>query len=283
MLCIVNPEATVLDESEGFLADLLSTHPPLRKRIDIMLGMARVPISDLEARRIGEPAAPSEAASYFAMDPAREWQGPFGIGELSNLPWLGPLTWISQRQGGPAERAWTVPSVNALFLARISRPERAEEISPDRLCPSCRQPLQTAEYEGTNVFRCAFCAGTLVMTDHIPRIVARTAQANPCTERINALARAVLKQNMTNQLFRIHSSSAAASSPKLACPKCQSPMSRGFYSLTYLVEIDRCGNCGLAWFDRDELEMLQCMIENRLVPDADSVPAKVTPTPEAVS
>jgi Zn-finger nucleic acid-binding protein len=32
--------------------------------------------------------------------------------------------------------------------------------------------------------------------------------------------------------------------------------------------VDRCSYCGLTWFDRDELEMLQCMIENRLLPDA---------------
>src|SRR5665811_219893 len=42
MLCIVNPEATLLDESEGFWADRLSTHPPLEKRIAILLNMARI-------------------------------------------------------------------------------------------------------------------------------------------------------------------------------------------------------------------------------------------------
>ena len=50
MLCIVNPTATALDESEGFWADLLSTHPPLKKRIDILLAMARVSITELDAR-----------------------------------------------------------------------------------------------------------------------------------------------------------------------------------------------------------------------------------------
>jgi Zn-finger nucleic acid-binding protein len=44
-------------------------------------------------------------------------------------------------------------------------------------------------------------------------------------------------------------------------------MVRGFYSSAHLIEVDRCGNCGITWFDQDELEMLQCMIENRLLPD----------------
>ncbi len=267
MLCIVNPVATVLDESEGFLADLLSTHPPIRKRMDILLGMARVPVSELAAREGKAAAAPPAGPTYYAMSPQHQWEGPFDIGELSNLPWLGPLTWIAPRQDARADRAWKDPAINALFLSRISEPERAQGVRPDLLCPTCRQPLLAAEVEGTSTFRCAFCAGTLVRTDHIPRIVARTSRANPCTERINALARALLRQNGSARLLRAHGG-PAASAPRLACPQCKNPMYRGFYSLTYLVEVDRCSNCGLTWFDRDELQMLQCMIENRLVPES---------------
>jgi Zn-finger nucleic acid-binding protein len=43
-------------------------------------------------------------------------------------------------------------------------------------------------------------------------------------------------------------------------------MFRTFYSYAYLLEIDRCGICGVTWFDPDELEMLQCIIENRISP-----------------
>jgi len=265
MLCIVNPVATTLDESEGFLADLFSTHPPLRKRIDILLGMARVPVSDLEARAIRSGKQPSEASAFYAMSPKHEWEGPFSPGELAGLPWLGPLTWISSAQGASADRAWKDPVINALFLSRLSGPERTE--ASGLPCPACGQQLLTADNEGSPIFRCAFCAGTLVRTDHIPRILARTSKGNPCTERINALARTLLKQNSSERLFRAHSGAASDTAPKLACPKCKNPMSRGFYSLTYLVEVDRCSFCGLTWFDRDELEMLQCMIENRIEPE----------------
>ncbi len=44
-------------------------------------------------------------------------------------------------------------------------------------------------------------------------------------------------------------------------------MYRGFYSLVHLIEIDRCSYCSITWFDQDELTMLQCLIENRIVPD----------------
>jgi Zn-finger nucleic acid-binding protein len=50
-------------------------------------------------------------------------------------------------------------------------------------------------------------------------------------------------------------------------------MYRGFYSMTHLIEVDRCSYCGLTWFDQDELAMLQCLIENRLVPDQGDMPA----------
>ena len=43
-------------------------------------------------------------------------------------------------------------------------------------------------------------------------------------------------------------------------------MLRGFYSAAHMIEVDRCSFCELTWFDRDELGMLQCLIENRIAP-----------------
>ncbi len=39
-LCIANPLGSSLDDKEGFFADLFSTHPPIRKRIMLLKGMA---------------------------------------------------------------------------------------------------------------------------------------------------------------------------------------------------------------------------------------------------
>jgi Zn-finger nucleic acid-binding protein len=46
-------------------------------------------------------------------------------------------------------------------------------------------------------------------------------------------------------------------------------MLRTFYSLAYLIEIDRCNVCNITWFDADELEMLQCVIENKMTAQID--------------
>jgi len=271
-LCIVNPQATALDETEGFWADLLSTHPPLNKRMDILLKMAHESIADLSARLEKKPVPDAQTApepQYYAMDPQQKWQGPLTVEELGAQPWLSPLTWITKGQKQPVDRAWKEPLINAIFASRLSR--QGNQIA-DFPCPACRQPLITESYEGTRIFQCRFCSGILVDTGKIPRILARTGRERPCSDRIKALAKAVVTEH---QLAYAHQKLSAGGKdviPLLNCPQCSKPMFRGFYSQAYLIEIDRCSLCGFTWFDRNELEMLQCLIEDRIVPDI-SAPA----------
>ena len=51
-------------------------------------------------------------------------------------------------------------------------------------------------------------------------------------------------------------------SQKMKCPSCMNTMERNFYSFQYFVVVDRCFMCNLLWFDKDELEMLQAMVES---------------------
>jgi heat shock protein HtpX len=265
MLCIVNPIATTLDESEGFWADLLSTHPPLKKRINILLAMARVSITELDARadaRANTSKQECNEPGYYAMNPQQQWQGPFTLGELDALPWFSPLTWITNNNKQNAERAWKQPIINDIFSARLLQKEKAVSDLP---CPACKQHLVTTTYHGTSVFRCSFCAGTLVENNRIPRIIARTGPRS-CTDRVTALARTMVNRNQLNHTQRMLSKGKSVI-PTLDCPKCGNAMLRSFYSSAHLIEIDRCLLCGYSWFDQDELEMLQCLIQNRIVPD----------------
>jgi heat shock protein HtpX len=262
MLCIVNPQVTVLDETEGFWADLLSTHPPIGKRVGILLAMARVSITELDekSKKKAEDTQKPPQPMYYAMNPRQQWQGPFNMVELGVLPWLSPLTWVTTSNRQAVERAWKEPLINAIFTARLVQ---EEGVASEFTCPSCRQPLVMESYEGTQVYQCRFCSGTLAENSKIPRIIARTGRERPCSERMNALARTVVKENQmrhTQQKFGAHSGTKMQ---LLSCPKCKNPMYRGFYSLAYPIEIDRCSFCGLTWFDQDELEMLQCLIASR--------------------
>ncbi len=267
MLCIVNPQATALDETEGFWADLLSTHPPLSKRMDILLAMAHTSISELSAHFEKSAASSGRTPSeprYFALDPQQKWQGPFTLAELGTQPWLSPLTWITKGQQQPVDRAWKEPLINAIFALRLSQ----QANQPTTLsCPACRQPLLAEHYEGTEINQCRFCSGILVDTAKISRILARTGRERPCSDRINSLAKAVIAGNqLTNARQKLGARSKDAV-PNLPCPQCARPMFRGFYSQAYLIEIDRCSFCGFTWFDQNELEMLQCLIENKIVAD----------------
>jgi heat shock protein HtpX len=267
MMCIVNPQATALDESEGLWADLLSTHPPLKKRIDALLAMAHVSVVELDARAGNRPTSGPLSVSgprYYAMSPGQQWQGPFTLGELGALPWLSPLTWISMGDKQATDRAWKNPLINAIFVARLA----TDRVISDLACPHCRQPLVMESYEGTQIHQCRFCAGTLVESDKISRILARTVRESSCTERVESLARAVERENQVKtERQRLFTPGAKRVIPLLSCPKCNNPMYRGFYSAAFSIEIDRCSFCGLTWFDCDELAMLQCLIGHRIVSD----------------
>jgi DNA-directed RNA polymerase subunit RPC12/RpoP len=49
----------------------------------------------------------------------------------------------------------------------------------------------------------------------------------------------------------------------LACPDCGYTMKARPYSYSYFIPVDKCLSCHKIWFDADELEILQVLIENR--------------------
>ena len=260
MMCIVNPQATALDEREGFKAELFSTHPPIQKRIEVLLRMAHASSLSLEEKaRDGATAKNTATAGYYAMSPRQEWKGPFSLAELQVLPWLSPLTWITPGKGLPVDRAWKKPGINAIFSERLAK---AEQGYSEFTCPSCHQHLAIETYEGTQIFCCRFCGGNLVDTGRIPRIIARTGREEPCSERIQALGRAAVKENELKNVQKHALNRQVALIPHLSCPKCGNPMSRVFFSAAYLIEVDRCSFCAVTWFDENELGMLQCLIED---------------------
>jgi heat shock protein HtpX len=266
MLCIVSPTAKALDETEGRWADLMSTHPPIRKRIDLLLSMAHVGLLERIAKTTpttGTDAAAPSGSVFYALDPQHQWQGPYTLPELSGLSWISPLSWISVG-GNAIERAWRTPGIDqAVFANRLAQDDKK---TTTFLCPSCRQPLLETLYERTQLDQCHFCGGVLVENAKIPRIMARTE--NSTTDRIKSLSRAVMQECQLRGIGRHLEESGGKTIPLRNCPKCSHPMMRTFYTLAYPVQIDRCSSCGLTWFDPDELEILQYMIVNKMAADS---------------
>ncbi|MDA8431852.1 MAG: zinc metalloprotease HtpX [Nitrospiraceae bacterium] len=261
MLCISSPRISDHDEAEGWWDDLMSTHPPIRRRIGLLLGMAHVSASVLAKKEMPKPPAQAERQEslLYALDPDNVWLGPFSIAELATFPWFSPKTWISREAGGKAERAADLPALNGAFAS--SSPGTAAEQS-EMSCPACRRPLAKLPYEKTTIHRCMFCGGTLVDNDKLQRMLARND--GECSERALSLVRAVIADNQRSLAIRNLRQLDRRKEQPVQCPKCGRPMFRTFYSYAYLLEIDKCGICGVTWFDPEELEMLRCIIENRV-------------------
>jgi heat shock protein HtpX len=261
-LCIVSPTLSRLEEEEGWLSDLFSTHPPIRKRIRVLLNMAHASIIELTKEK-GERLLSDEQKSpgelFYALDRSYVWQGPFSLAEFLTLPWLSTLTWVSEG-GREVSKASEIPVLNALFTERVMK----DGTNPSEyLCHTCRTPLEKRSYENTSVYQCRFCGGILVEDKKIIRIIAR--KNIRYSERIKALASATQAGNGKLFYNRKKMSADPHVVPLLNCPKCGNKMRRGYYTYAYLVEVDRCSLCGVTWFDHDELEILQCLIDNQMV------------------
>lgn len=253
---ILGPEFNRLDEEEGFFATLFSTHPPLLKRLQIILNLAHADLESITthlSRRRGpkiEEETKKPEVTFLAQNDNR-WDGPFTLLQLQSLDWLEPETRL--RVGGSDEtvNAADIPALSHFFQKRDEALWKMK-----RLCPDCRQWLIVQEYEGLYVWRCAFCNGILAEQDRLPRIFVRREKGFP--ERVSRLATFLRKDSQRkhprfNLLLDM-------SHPR-RCPKCGRPMRHKFYSYAYHVEIDECLVCNVMWFDADELEILQCLIE----------------------
>jgi hypothetical protein len=97
-----------------------------------------------------------------------------------------------------------------------------------------------------------------VRENDVKRIIIR--QEVGFSDRIKKIAEGIQKEEQLKGFKTISRDPRTL----FACPKCQhrrAKMLRMFYTEVYRVEVDKCFTCGLLWFDQDELEVLQYLIE----------------------
>jgi Zn-finger nucleic acid-binding protein len=263
-LFLVNPEEKWLDEKEGLIADLFSTHPPIRKRIFSLVNQARTPLSVLR-KKIEKQKEKREEAKEIDKIPRwmvyqdGNWVGPFGIGELTGLKWFIPTTWISLEGKEDMLKASDEPLLSNLFQSQLPSSLPLSKFSKEgkaHSCPRCHQALIVTDYEGVYVLRCTFCRGTLVRDDRLPRIIAREEKGFTKEQEKWAV-------KWESKMKVRPPQPGADVDPHLHCPKCQQKMFRKFYSYAYFIVIDHCFRCKWTWFDSEELILLQMLIENR--------------------
>ena len=259
-LFIINPAKNTVDEKEGFWADLFSTHPPVKKRIEALTQMAHADVNSVQERVISQERLrnamreiPSEKKTdrWLLMDKDNRWQGPFTIPQMLLLGWVLPETRIKSLERGDIIQAKDEAMLKGIFSEKI----KGLKVSSYN-CPRCNQALVDEEYEGTVVKRCLFCGGALVEKEKMPRIIIRTEKG--FNDRIKKMAELAQKEGLKLK-GRVEKKEESV----IKCPKCRATMLRNFYTQTYFVEVDRCIFCGLVWFDKNELEMVQYLIEQR--------------------
>ncbi len=263
-LFITNPRFSQLDESEGFFSELFSTHPPVEKRIQVLLDMARTDVKTLEESVKGQethsrqdvPLPGPVLAKRWLVNQNGAWTGPFTLSQLATLQGLGPNTWVKPSGSETVIEASDDQDINSLLK------EGGGRVQGSMLCPRCQVPLTEMAYEGTLVAKCSSCGGTLVAENDVQRILVRREVG--FSDRVAHLA-GLLQRNRVPASPGLNLRSANLS----PCPHCPSPkpkMIHMLYTMAYPVEIDRCLTCGFLWFDRDELEVLQYLIEKRVAP-----------------
>ncbi len=126
-------------------------------------------------------------------------------------------------------------------------------------CPGCHVPLQENFYEGVPVKTCPRCRGKLLDAALTDRIVARREVA--FSEHLHLKAQEFQQTFMQNPLTTRKVTMATPTT--LYCPECGHKMLPRPYNYQYVIPVDKCLSCHKIWFDADELEILQILIESR--------------------
>jgi len=258
---IINPMYQKMDETESFFANMLSTHPPVKRRIDVMLDMAhgdaQSMIKTIKQKREKQQRVDSAVISlsekddqWFAVDPGGDWQGPFDFPGLKALPWFNAETWIRAGENSKIKYAWQETKIRNELQADSAQ-------SKSNTCPRCQVMLNEVLYEGVPLKHCASCGGNLLKQFKLSRVFTRQQQGfSPEVKKMAEIIRKSAKgqkyDKRKNPFKTIHI---------FNCPECAAKMQRKFYNYDYPVEVDLCARCDIIWFDKNELEVLQLLYE----------------------
>lgn len=266
-LFIVNPAMSALDEDEGLFPNLFSTHPPIQKRIRILLSMGHGEEHQLQqtlqaltakdeedrqarAKMIGE----ARGGLWYVQTPKGDWSGPHNLPSLTFMEWLTPQTRV-KKMGENTEM--TVSQIEGY----MKEYQQLAKVDITRVCPACAGQLEEVPYEYMKILKCRQCGGHLLNEDSIGVILYRKEKT--FDERIQGMAQTLLNERRPSgneHLFHVESDRMHR------CERCKDDpkkMRRCSFNRFYPVEVDKCMACGLTWFDKDELEVMQCLYELR--------------------
>jgi heat shock protein HtpX len=277
-------------ESEGFWATLFSTHPPLEKRINLLTDMAgqspaeiaqqvwdeirtregakRLKLSSEELDRLRPPeferiekpdvAAEPEDRPWRLREARGSWLGPLTTQELISHPRFSLSIMVRndpERVEAMAREFQSLRQAVRRFNRRQLGPSPGEETNK---CPRCRKVLSDDTYEGVAVKFCRSCRGRLVLSAGLDRILAR----REFSFSEDLVRRAVeLKKTIVRNPLVAAQKAGLKNVGTLICPHCGARMWPRPFNYQYFVPVDKCLSCYRIWFDADELEILQILVE----------------------
>ncbi|MCX7013607.1 MAG: M48 family metalloprotease [Candidatus Sumerlaeota bacterium] len=256
---IVPSRLFALDEREGFLADLFSSHPPIRGRVNQLLETVGITMEEMLEGLKAESAPPppplesaETAGQRWMLETEKGWEGPLDIQALAEFSAFHPQSWVRREQAaGPARPAFNDPLLNLVF-------RRNHVKKSAHLCPRCPDALERVWYEGVPVERCPACGGTLADNDRILRVLGRRER------KFSAEFRREAEEWLSEHYVVRRGPVAKPSDPRAGacvCPACRAPMQNRSFSYQYFIPVDRCFACKKTWFDAKEFELLQALVE----------------------
>ena len=278
-LFIVSPDSRAV--REGWPGRLFNTHPPVMRRVAALAAMAALGPEDI-VRRVLEgakerekartvlkasagtegaaaaPEGPPEAARVWQVrGPSGAWEAPMTALEMVSLPWFTGMLATRNTQEKVEAKAREFPQVRGAMRGRAGK---GGATTGENRCPRCRVPLADVFYEGVAVKACPRCGGRLVGMSLMDRIIARKEMAFSADLARKAeefKARFLAQPVLTKRI------SETPSTEPLPCPECGRPLRPRPYSYAFFLPVDKCLACHRIWFDADELEILQLLVENR--------------------
>jgi Zn-dependent protease with chaperone function/Zn-finger nucleic acid-binding protein len=281
-LLIVPPRSTGI--TDGFFSRVFNSHPPLMRRIRLLANMvstrpakiiqevwdihksrekARVVLRSYEemqpeeqVKSEPEALARKEGRIWMIQNADGDWEGPIGLEELFRLDFFTPKGWIRNVQEHIEAPAIEFPQIRNALQNPV-RKKRTKHTRENH-CPRCHIPLHDIFYEGVPLKFCSDCGGKLIDSAVMERVIARKEVA--FSDHLKKKAQEFEENFILDPVLRkkIH----ADKSSKINCPNCGSRMFPRPYNYQYVIPVDKCFSCHKIWFDSDELEILQTLIEH---------------------
>jgi Zn-finger nucleic acid-binding protein len=192
---------------------------------------------------------------WLIQDDKERWIGPLSLGDLLLNPYFMMSRRVKNLQEHIEARASEFPVIREAVRGERHKKPAA---GPGRnFCPRCRLPLGDFFYEGVPVKVCRQCLGKLVEASAMERILAR--REFTFSPELIKKAEDFKRQFLTNPIKA--QKLKDKESPPGPCPSCGYRLVSRPYNYQFFLPVEKCLACNKIWFDEDELEMLQVLIE----------------------